>query len=412
MQKEYKNINEFVEDVHNEISIRDAIVGMDIVKDEWFTKNSFLNCIFHNGDHSPSLQVGEHFFKCYACGAKGDIFKFLQLHYNISFIEATEKLAEYLGVSIKTANFSSHSKSKELLTEWNMYLNDMDNASKDIQELRRDYFPQQIGYDKKINYIVLPFTSKTGSILGFTKRRVGDDKNNTRPKWKHSSLDDSLIGSVHNVFNLSIAAPEIKKKDEVIMTEGPKDVIAYQRIGKNNTICTCGTNNSVNSFDIIMPVKNIVTSMDNDKSGIHATIDIIKFLGAKVELDNVECVVLPEGKDPYDVTKSELANFYENRVKSYVYLMMYGDDEEIKDVYSKASEFNKQSIIREICKHKGFNLIEAKSWLKNKETNNKEEMSEKDRLIAIVECKDIDGVEYIDPEKAKKILKMKYGLKY
>lgn len=55
MNSEYTNINEFVDDVHEQISLKDTIIGMGIIKEKNFTLNGFTNCIFHSGDNTPSL---------------------------------------------------------------------------------------------------------------------------------------------------------------------------------------------------------------------------------------------------------------------------------------------------------------------------------------------------------------------
>ena len=55
-------------------------------------------CPFH-ADHRPSLYVSpaKQIFKCYACGAGGDVFKFVQLRENLSFSQAIERLAQRAG---------------------------------------------------------------------------------------------------------------------------------------------------------------------------------------------------------------------------------------------------------------------------------------------------------------------------
>jgi DNA primase len=61
-------------------------------------------CPFHN-DSKPSLNVSEskQIFKCFACGAGGDAFKFLMLRENMSFPEAVRFLAERAGVMLPQA---------------------------------------------------------------------------------------------------------------------------------------------------------------------------------------------------------------------------------------------------------------------------------------------------------------------
>ncbi|MCJ7693773.1 MAG: CHC2 zinc finger domain-containing protein, partial [Sedimentisphaerales bacterium] len=59
-------------------------------------------CPFHD-DHRPSMYVNpaKQIYKCFACGAGGDVFKFLQLRENLTFPQAIERLAERAGIKIK-----------------------------------------------------------------------------------------------------------------------------------------------------------------------------------------------------------------------------------------------------------------------------------------------------------------------
>jgi len=58
-------------------------------------------CPFHE-DHKPSLIVSpqKSIYKCFSCGAAGNLFKFVQEFEKISFKEAVEKLAQELGIEI------------------------------------------------------------------------------------------------------------------------------------------------------------------------------------------------------------------------------------------------------------------------------------------------------------------------
>jgi len=59
-------------------------------------------CPFHE-DHTPSLTVDPNYqsFKCWACGAGGDVFNFVQRYERVDFIEAKRRLAERAGVSLE-----------------------------------------------------------------------------------------------------------------------------------------------------------------------------------------------------------------------------------------------------------------------------------------------------------------------
>ena len=63
-------------------------------------------CPFHD-DHSPSFSVSpaKQIFKCFPCGAGGDVIKFIQMRENLSFAQALERLAERAGIQIQMPKY-------------------------------------------------------------------------------------------------------------------------------------------------------------------------------------------------------------------------------------------------------------------------------------------------------------------
>ncbi|GAH69598.1 unnamed protein product, partial [marine sediment metagenome] len=59
-------------------------------------------CPFHD-DHRPSLNVNvnKQIFKCFACGAGGDVLKFVQMRENLTFPQAIQRLAQRAGIKLK-----------------------------------------------------------------------------------------------------------------------------------------------------------------------------------------------------------------------------------------------------------------------------------------------------------------------
>src|SRR3972149_4823982 len=66
-------------------------------------------CPFHD-DHRPSLNVNiqKQIFKCFACGAGGDVFKFVQMRENLTFPQAIERLADRAGIKLERQKPTSH----------------------------------------------------------------------------------------------------------------------------------------------------------------------------------------------------------------------------------------------------------------------------------------------------------------
>ena len=59
-------------------------------------------CPFHN-EKTPSFNIrpAEQFFRCFGCGAKGDVFRFVQMMEKVEFPEAVKILAERVGLPLE-----------------------------------------------------------------------------------------------------------------------------------------------------------------------------------------------------------------------------------------------------------------------------------------------------------------------
>lgn len=76
------------EEIKQQYSMRD-IVEMYGLK---INRAGFISCPFHTGDRSPSMKIYSKDFHCYACGANGDIFTFIQKMDNVDFKTAFQSL--------------------------------------------------------------------------------------------------------------------------------------------------------------------------------------------------------------------------------------------------------------------------------------------------------------------------------
>lgn len=61
-------------------------------------KSYRARCPFHN-DHDPSLNLSteKQIYKCFVCGAGGNVFSFVQNYKKVSFVEAVGEVADIIG---------------------------------------------------------------------------------------------------------------------------------------------------------------------------------------------------------------------------------------------------------------------------------------------------------------------------
>ena len=85
--------------------IRDSIDIVDViskyVKLDARGKNYFGICPFHD-DHSPSMSVSpeKQIYRCFSCGATGNVFNFVMDYEKVSFPDALKILTNMYGTDI------------------------------------------------------------------------------------------------------------------------------------------------------------------------------------------------------------------------------------------------------------------------------------------------------------------------
>ena len=89
------------EEIKQQYSMRDILAKCGLSQPN---RAGFIKCPFHKGDREPSMKIYAKDYNCFGCGANGDIFKFLQEFYRISFKEAFIML----GGTYERPSFSSN----------------------------------------------------------------------------------------------------------------------------------------------------------------------------------------------------------------------------------------------------------------------------------------------------------------
>lgn len=307
-------------------------------------KNYFGVCPFHD-DHSPSMSVSKdkQIYKCFSCGATGNVFNFIQDYENVSFKECLNILASIAGITISgldTSNFkpevnnslydiysiSSKLYINNLNTNYGVsakkYLYDRDISDELIKEfeiglslkdrqlltkllVKRGFSNQDMlnsglvikneyGYsDIYCNRIMFPLYDISGRIVGYSGRIY-----NTNDNSKYINTRETEIFKKGEIlYNFHRAKESCRKKDTVIITEGFMDVIRCYSIGVQNVVACMGTAFTKEHVMLIRKLaKNVILCFDGDSAGRKATdscIDILLEYNIKPKV-----VCLPDGLDP------------------------------------------------------------------------------------------------------------------
>ena len=87
------NLTDLINIILKEAKIEEVIADyVDLQK----KGNNYVGlCPFHN-DTNPSMSVSpqKKIFKCFSCGAGGNVINFVQNHEGISFVDAIKKIAD------------------------------------------------------------------------------------------------------------------------------------------------------------------------------------------------------------------------------------------------------------------------------------------------------------------------------
>ena len=283
-------------------------------------KNYFGVCPFHE-DHSPSMSVSEdkQIYKCFSCGAAGNVFTFVSEYENISFIEAVKIVADKCGLIFKgqvqkpkvqknkteyeIMNLSLKYYQNNLNTEEGLkakaYLKERHLEEEAIKifdiglALDKEHSLHKLLLSKNYNInallelglinrngtylndvfndrIIFPIHDLDGNPIGFTGRIY---KNNDQAKYINSN--ESIKKKKGQIlFNYHRAISEIKKKREVIIVEGNMDAIRMYASGIKNVVALMGTSLTKEQVTIIKNMRaKVILMLDNDEAGETATIN-------------------------------------------------------------------------------------------------------------------------------------------
>jgi DNA primase len=313
-------------------------------------------CPFHK-DRKPSFQVstGKQIYKCFACGAGGDVIRFLTEYEQIPFSEAVQQLArryripiqesspqqqqEYerrqtrqenlLQVLAMAADFYQHTLHSSLGTPARRYLEQrqiqpdivrkfqlgfappgweplIDYLGKqkqqpmDLLEAAGLVSPRRHGggwYDRFRHRLMFPICNGQGQVIGFAGRALGEEQ----PKYLNSP-ETELFNKSQILYGLNFARDTISQMDQVLVVEGYFDVLALHQAGIEQTVASMGTALGTEQVKALLrytPSNRLILNFDADRAGITAAQRAIQAVEGPARRGEIELRILtiPAGKD-------------------------------------------------------------------------------------------------------------------
>lgn len=327
-------------------------------------KNFFGICPFHD-DHTPSMSVSseKQIFKCFSCGASGNVFTFVGDYENVPFGEAVAIVASKVGIPVasrysykkENVHADKHKITQLVLKYYQNniktnygaaareYLKKRHIGDKDLDEfdiglalkstssltnllLKKGYNKKEL-YDLSlinedrdlfINRIMFPIHDSDGNVVGFSARQYIDDYG-----AKYVNSREGIIFKKSEIlYNLHRAKMEIKKAKQVIVVEGFMDAIRLSINGVKNVVAIMGTSLTKEHIDILKKLRvKVVLCLDNDKAGREATY----VNGLALENSNIETevIILNDEKDPDDYVTNKGIEAFKNNLKKSVKFFDY-----------------------------------------------------------------------------------------
>ena len=228
-------------------------------------------CPFHDDRH-PSLHihVEGQYYKCFACGEGGDLFKFVQQMEGCDFRRALKILVGWYGLSdmddyqsvkyppVRKKSIPVAKDKPELvspihiaalLRNHRMVLDLLEKYVPEEEMLQEVYSLFEVGvasyflppdYDAFCNRLIFPIRNERGELVAFAGRYRGETKGTDIRKYVNSSTSP-IYHKSEILYGLYQAQDEIHKHKFVYITEGYKDVLAMHAAGFQNTVALCGT---------------------------------------------------------------------------------------------------------------------------------------------------------------------------
>jgi DNA primase len=329
-------------------------------------------CPFHE-EKTPSFFVNPALglWKCFGCGASGDIFEFVMRIEGLTFAEAGERLAERVGLQWRTQpGDEAHAQRRQAMRRANdaalqfyqqllqspagaeglAYLRRRGFTDETIAAFKLGYAPDAWdsllrhlrgqGLDPSIAFeaglarergsgghydvfrrrVMFPIMDVSERVIGFGGRTLDPEES---AKYLNTA-DTPVFKKGHHVYALPQARAAIVREKSVILVEGYTDVLSLHQAGIENVVACLGTALTQDHLNLLSRhAEEIILAYDADAAGMNAAARNIPMMEACPA--EVRVLILPAGLDPDDCVRQQGAEGFravlESRVSPVEYLI-------------------------------------------------------------------------------------------
>ena len=321
-------------------------------------KSFKARCPFHN-EKSASFFISPDRggYYCFGCGAKGDIFSFVEQFEGLDFKGALKVLADRAGIKLVYDTKADSERDQLLLVieestkYFEIQLEKSAEASKYVKgrgitdstrkEFRIGFAPegwrnlsvylkgkgfaevimekaglvkkpedsaekqssgQSSYYDRFRGRIMFPIFDSSGRVIAFSGRILKEDKDSAKYL---NSPETPLYDKAMVLYGLDKAKSEIRRLGYSILVEGQMDLVMSHQAGIKNTVASSGTALSDAGLNLVRRLSpNIIVAFDSDDAGRKAA---MRAAGIALSMNmDVKIADIVGGKDPADLVKEDI----------------------------------------------------------------------------------------------------------
>jgi len=304
-------------------------------------------CPFHN-EKTASFNISpeRNVYYCFGCGARGDIFTFVEEFEGLDFAGALTFLADKAGVQLSGVSKKDTSLQESLYRvmeeallyyekeytsspEASLYLQERGVGEATIASFRIGFAPdgwrhlydflskkgfsdsllEKAGlikasekkenetsrfYDRFRNRIMFPIMDSAGRVIAFSGRTL--EKRDDVAKYINSP-ETELFNKSDVLYGYDKAKTHIRNANACILVEGQVDLLMAHQAGFPYTVASSGTSFTGSHLARIKRMTDtLIIAFDRDRAGLLSTKKTaLMALGVGM---NVKVALLPEGKDP------------------------------------------------------------------------------------------------------------------